>query len=51
MGELQDGIYHGPSDRPGAFFAIAFFRAAHALDADAVGKRLGELWSMWQDRR
>jgi deferrochelatase/peroxidase EfeB len=51
MAELQDGIYHRPGDRPGKFFAIAFFRAARGLNARAVGGALQQLWSMWQDLR
>jgi deferrochelatase/peroxidase EfeB len=48
MAELQDGIYHSEKDRPGRFFAIAFFRLRRGVRPKAVGPGLGRLWSMWQ---
>lgn len=51
MAELQDGIYHAPGQRPGRFFAIAFFRFPHGIGARPVGEALGELWTMWQGLR
>jgi hypothetical protein len=51
MPELQDGIYHRPGVRPGAFFAIAFFRIQRASRARTVRDGLRDLWTMWQGLR
>ena len=45
---LQEGIYHGPGQRPGAFFDIVFLRVERGTTAGALAALLGDLWSMYQ---
>jgi Dyp-type peroxidase family len=49
MATLQEGIYHTPGQRPGAFFTILFLRAAPASTASQAGQAFGQLWQTYQD--
>jgi Dyp-type peroxidase family len=51
MAALQEGIYHAPGQRPGAFFTILFLRAAPACTATQVGQALDQLWQVYQGLR
>jgi deferrochelatase/peroxidase EfeB len=51
MAALQEGIYHAPGQRPGAFFTILFLRAAPDCTAMQVGQALDQLWQVYQGLR
>jgi len=49
MAALQEGIYHAPGQRPDAFFAMLFLRAAPESTAGQIGQTFGQLWQTYQD--
>jgi deferrochelatase/peroxidase EfeB len=44
---LQEGIYYDVGARPPACFSIMFLKARSAATAEQVGKKLAELWTMY----